>query len=110
MADRSLRFEVHRDERGTLLPIELRDAPFAVRRVFTVAGADGGSARGGHAAPCREVVVLVTGVADVEVDGVMTVLDEPGAAVLIEAGEFVRYRLDADGSVILVLADEEYHP
>ncbi|MGI8645882.1 MAG: WxcM-like domain-containing protein [Nocardioides sp.] len=110
MPDRELSFAVHRDDRGTLLPIELADTPFVVRRVFTVVGPAGGAERGGHAAVCQEAVVVVAGSVEVEVAGERVVLDEPGAGVLIGAGEYVAYRLRDAPSVILVLADEDYRP
>lgn len=110
MADPDLRYAAHDDGRGVLVALELGEAPFPVRRVFTVTGVDGGADRGGHASSCREAVVLAGGRAEIEVDGVVTMLDEPGRGVLVEAGQFVRYRLPDDRSVVVVLADEAYRP
>ena len=49
------------DDRGELVVMEGRDVGFDVARVFTVTGADGGGARGGHRATCIELLVLVAG-------------------------------------------------
>lgn len=102
------------DERGTLVPIELDHVGFDVRRVFAVAAPLGGSTRGEHASTCRELIVLVSGEAEV-ITGVgateRTVpLTRPGATAEVEPGDYIRYRLRDAGSVIVVLADDSYRP
>jgi hypothetical protein len=103
-----LTFEAYADDRGLLLPIELDGLPFAPRRVFVVAGPPAGSTRGGHEVSCRELVVLVSGRAEVRIDGRTAVLDEAGATVLIEPGETMSYDLAPGGSTIVVLADRPF--
>jgi len=104
------RFEVHVDERGQLLPVDLRDLPFAPARCFVVTGPPEGATRGGHLVPCRELVVLVSGSADVRQDGVTVRLAQPGDTLLLEPGVYMDYDLAPGGSTILVLADRPYDP
>ena len=102
------------DERGTLVPVELDDVGFEVRRVFAVVGTGSTTERGDHALTCREVVVLVAGRATVEVgDGPAGPfsrhdLAEPGQSVVAGPLGWLRYTLHGDRSVILVLADAPY--
>lgn len=90
------------------------DVGFDVARVFTVTGADGGGNRGGHRAPCVELLVLVAGCVVVTLGGhdhapgSVHELDRPGAAVTILAGTHVDYVLDGPHSVIVVLCDAPY--
>ena len=74
----------------------------------------GGATRGEHRVTCRELVVLLTGTAEVQVtgpDGATTghPLDTAGSTLLLEVGEWVVYRL-SDAASVLVLADVEYTP
>lgn len=101
-------FEVYDDERGRLLPIELDALPFVARRVFVVAGPPSGGGRGGHVVPCRELVVLVSGRAELRIDDRSVVLDKPGASALLEPGETMAYDLAPGGSTIVVLADRPW--
>ncbi len=39
----------HKDERGSLLPIEFGQLPFSPQRLFVVSGMSAGTVRGGHA-------------------------------------------------------------
>lgn len=106
-------FPVHRDHRGELLVVEGTDVGFDVARVFTVTGADGGGARGGHRATCTELLVLVAGrvVVTLGHDGAPDAvhdLHQPGASVTIVEGTHVDYELDGAHSVIVVLCDAPY--
>ena len=106
-------FPVHRDDRGELVVMEGRDVGFDVARVFTVTGADGGGARGGHRATCIELLVLVVGrvVVTLGRDGgpdAVHDLRQPGASVTIAEGTHVDYQLDGAHSVVVVLCDAPY--
>jgi hypothetical protein len=107
-------FPAFTDDRGTLVPVELDQVGFEVRRVFTVAGPPCGSARGGHVATCRELIVLASGEVEVSVGVGATVrtmlLTSPGSTTEVFQGEYIRYRLRDAHSVIVVLADEAYRP
>jgi hypothetical protein len=101
------------DERGTLLPVEFDDVPFAVRRVFVVHGSDSGAPRGDHEVPCEELVVLLSGTACFRVaapgeDVRERVLRHRGDALALRPGEHVVYHLDSETAAILVLAAEPY--
>ena len=106
-------FPVHRDPRGELVVVEGEDVGFAVRRVFTVSGLDGGGTRGGHLAGCTELLVLVTGSAAIRVRRAgeterSWLLDAPGQSVTIREKDHVEYDLGGAGSVLLVLCDAPY--
>lgn len=106
-------FQVHEDVRGRLLPVELDEAPFPVRRVFTVQAPPGGSTRGDHTTTCLEMIVLLSGSLRLEVGPspdltAMFELDRPGSAVAVGEGDYVRYTLESFDSAILVLASEPY--
>ena len=96
------------DPRGSLLPIEFDELPFAPVRIFLVTGPEEGARRGGHLVPCRELLVLITGSATVTNAGRTTRLDRPGQWVLLEHGKMVDYVLDPGSSTVAVLADEPY--
>jgi hypothetical protein len=101
----------HRDARGVLIAVEIPELSFAVQRVFTVVGPEGGADRGDHVVPCDQLMVLVSGAASVRVgpsvdDATVYELDTPGATVRLRAGEHVRYRLADEGSSVMVLASE----
>ena len=104
------------DERGVLVPVDLHDVGFDVRRVFVVAGPPTTAERGDHALTCRELVVLVSGRAEVRVGGsadgpfVTHDLTEPGQSVAAGPDGWLRYTLHGDRSVVLVLADAPYEP
>lgn len=104
-------FPVHTDGRGSLLVVEGADVGFPVRRVFTVTGTAQRHPRGGHAADCRELLVLVAG----RVDGTVRdthgerafELATAGDSLLVSPDDYIDYRLDAD-SVLLVLCDRPF--
>jgi hypothetical protein len=116
MSDLSTSFASFPDERGTLVAVELGDVDFDVRRIFTVVGPAGGSSRGGHALHCRELIILVSGEATVEIgpghDGPFDqrVLAHPGDSLDVAAGTWLRYTMRDEGSVIVVLAAAAYEP
>jgi hypothetical protein len=107
------RFVEVADERGSLLPVELDEVPFPVRRVFVVHGSANGVPRGDHEVPCEELVVLLSGTACFRVnaptgDASERVLRARGDVLALRPGEHVVYRLDSEAAAILVLASEPY--
>lgn len=105
------RLPVHRDPRGTLIPLELSDLPFAPSRVFIVSESSG-AIRGDHLVPCRQTIVLarggVTVTTGLDLESRTEVLSDPGDAVDLDPGEYVRYRLADETSTIIVFADRPY--
>lgn len=106
----------HDDERGTLLSVELLQAPFAVRRVFAVTASKGPATRGGHLTACAELIVLVRGSVRVRLrtgqgHSITTseyLLVEPGQSQLIAANVYIDYDLETADSVMLCLAEAPY--
>ena len=107
-------FPVFVDDRGTLVPIELDEVGFAVRRVFVVTGATGGADRGDHVIPCEQRAVLLAGRAEFRVttgpEEAVSTLERVGEWVALPAGSYVHYRLADERSQVLVLAAEAYRP
>lgn len=113
MKSKILNFPIFSDRRGTLLPIEFQDLPFPVERVFFISDSPEGLERGGHFAGCRELCILVSGQASFtlgypEAEGIKVKLQNPGDAVLIDSGDYVRYSLQDQDSKILVIAEKPY--
>jgi hypothetical protein len=111
---RTGRLRVFEDPRGALLPVELGEVGFPVQRLFVVTGAEGGLDRGGHVIPCHELMVLISGRAELDIGEApdrMTervVLEDAGQAVRLWPGEYIVYRLAGPTSSVLVLADRPY--
>ena len=107
-------FPMHRDARGTLIAAEFERLPFLPRRLFTVTGLEGGSDRGDHVIPCEQIMLLITGRADVLLgDGPDAfdepiVLDVPGASVHLPTGRYIKYRLADEHSTVIVFAEQSY--
>lgn len=106
-------YQVFADERGTLLPVELDEVPFAVRRLFVVHGSASGHPRGDHVVPCEQLAVLLSGRAHFRVtssDGQCRAadLDRRGDRFALHPGEHVVYCLDDEASAVLVLASAPY--
>jgi hypothetical protein len=100
------------DDRGRLIPVDFRTLPFAPQRCFFVAAPGRATARGGHRADCRQVLVLLRGAVTVRLstdDGTTEHrLEKPGAGTLIEPTQFVNYVLETPDAEVLVLADQPY--
>jgi uncharacterized RmlC-like cupin family protein len=96
------------DPRGLLLPVEFEDLPFEPARLFVVVGPAEGATRGGHEVSCHEVVVLVSGTAEVRYDASTTTLARPGDWLELPPGGVVEYDLAPGGSTVVVLADRPY--
>jgi hypothetical protein len=103
---------VFTDERGRLVAIEFGDLPFQPRRCFVVTAPGRQADRGGHAAECREVIVLLRGSVRVRLvhEGDVTEcrLSEPGSTVLVDRHDLVDYQLESADTEILVLADQPF--
>lgn len=107
---RVLKVPAHRDERGLLVAIDADALDFIPRRVFVVTDVPDGAVRGEHVVPCRQTMVLTVGSAEVELRDAggrteVFALREPGEGVVLEPGEYVRYRLTPGGTVVVFAAE-----
>lgn len=112
-------FPTYTDDRGRMLVAEDADVGFPVRRVFAITGAPAGAVRGEHIVPCRQVMVLISGDASVwtaetesELESAATEyrLEQPGDAVRLVTGVWVRYALSGPETTVMVLADAPFRP
>lgn len=113
---RLIRIPCVRDERGALAFAEVqRVIPFDVERVFWIYDVPKDVCRGGHAHwTCHELVVPVNGAFTVVLDdGQMRSeirMERPDEGVLIPAGVWCELRDFAPGTVLLVMASQDYQP
>ena len=87
--------------------------PFPIARVFTISGVPAGGARGDHAhRACSQLVVCLTGQADVRVDdgdAVRTVvLDTAAVGLLIPPGLWNVITFARAATVVAVFCDQPY--
>ena len=105
----------HCDARGSLLPIELTQLPFAPQRLFTVTDVPTGTQRGGHGhRQGQQLLICLSGQIGVLLRcgsaQANVVLDARGPALLIGAGIWGQQTYLQQDSALLVLASEPYDP
>ena len=110
---RHVHFEPRTDRRGTLLPIEMDDVPFPVRRLFVIAPNDAGEVRGGHGhRDGRQLLVCLEGEIEISLrengHSHTIVLRADGNSLLIEAGVWSRQTYANAESRLLVLSDQRF--
>ncbi|WP_353809048.1 sugar 3,4-ketoisomerase [Agromyces sp. SYSU T00194] len=103
-----------RDDRGTLVPIDLAALAFDVTRVFVVT-APAGAVRGGHAhRRVRQILFRAAGEIELEVryghERARLVLDAERPAVLLERGVWARQASPGGATTLIVLADGPFDP
>lgn len=105
----------HGDARGTLTVLErVSEIPFDVRRTFVIANVPPGATRGRHANMCTsELIVCAAGGLTVRVEDGLTTrsipLSSQSGAVLVPPTLWVELRDFVAGTVVVVLADTDYH-
>ena len=113
---RPITFRAMPAEDRLLVAVEAeRDAPFAIRRVFTVR-ADRADLTGGRHAhrQCHQLLVCVHGACDVAclldgpADSRVWTLDRPDCGLLVPPGIWAEQRYRVAGTVIMVLCDRPY--
>jgi hypothetical protein len=101
----------HLDDRGQLVAVESHTIGYVPKRSFVVTASPVGAIRGDHTVPCRQTIVLVTGTVTVWLGRAEIheeVLTEPGDALDLDPGDYIRYRLGGPESTVLILAAENY--
>lgn len=103
----------HRDERGTLLPIELESLPFKPCRVFAIGDVPAGTTRGRHAHECgRQLLICLAGNVQVELrwqdQSAIVNLEALGEGLLVEAGVWAAQTYLVPGTVLLGLASDPH--
>ncbi len=112
---RLLTFTCHSDRRGVLLPIDLDQLPFPVRRIFTVADVPSGTVRGGHGHRRGwQLLLCVQGQIRVRMrclaEQVELVLEGSGPGLLIGANIWVEQTYLDEHAVLLVACSEAFDP
>ena len=112
---RLMHLQRHVDPRGTLLPLEFDNLPFAPRRLFTVAGMAAGTRRGGHAhKKGQQLLACLQGRVDLclrlDDEEVNVSLRADGPGMLIGARVWCQQTYLTAETVLLVLSSEPYDP
>ncbi len=108
-----MRFAPQIDRRGMLLPIELDDVPFAVRRIFVISPEDASEVRGGHGhREGRQLLICLDGEIEVKMQEAghahAIVLRPDGVSLLLEAGLWSQQTYADAGSRLLVLSNQRF--
>lgn len=103
------------DARGSLLPFEFAELPFAPRRVFAVTGAPPGAVRGGHAHRKGEQFLVslhgrIEALMRVGDDDASVLLTPGGPGLLFGPGVWCRQTYLDEGAVLLAFASQPYDP
>ena len=111
---RLLEYEIHGDERGSLVALEqMKSIPFEVKRVYFMYDTEKGYVRGCHAHKnLEQVLVCVHGSCMIKLDdGTETRiirLDNPNEGLYIGSMIWREMSEFSDGSVLLAIASELY--
>jgi len=110
---RMLDFEIHGDERGSLVAVENKDIGFEMRRIYYIFDTSRDIVRGKHAhKDLKQVFVCVHGSCDILLDNGREKqairLDTPNEGIFV-CGLMWREMMNfSDGCVLLVVVDKEY--
>tara|TARA_E500000318_G_C3531266_1_gene200620 strand:- start:24 stop:401 length:378 start_codon:yes stop_codon:yes gene_type:complete len=105
---------IFEDERGSLLPINLKEIPFDVKRVFTVYNVPKDTVRGDHAHyKTKQYLICVKGMIKVilesgEKETTETILKK-GDSIFIDKLVWDSQQFLTDDDVMLVFANTEYN-
>lgn len=102
------------DQKGTLVPFEFSDIPFAVKRIYLVTGKDG-IPRGQHAHIIEdELFVAISGSILIKVnDGTgdqEILLDSPNVGLLVRKDCWHELHNFAENTIVMAFSSTEYLP
>jgi len=108
-----IKFSLHEEGRGTLLPLYFDTMPFQPCRTFAVSDVPAGTTRGGHShRDGWQLLICLNGRIDVLMRygsaKVSISLAQPSLGVTIGAGVWSQQTYMTAGSVLLVFASEPY--
>lgn len=114
MEIKTVEFEEHGDDRGTLIALEqLKNVPFEIRRVYYMFNAMKGVRRGFHAhKKLKQILICVKGsckiLLDDGIEKAEVLLDKPNKGLLIESHLWREMFDFSEDAVLMVLASELY--
>lgn len=99
--------KIHKDSRGSLIPIELDSLPFTSKRIFTVMNVPTGEWRGEHAHyETEQIIACLHGNITVcfeNKNGSTEFCIQPGECVYHGTLEWGRFKFNVDNSIMMVL-------
>lgn len=102
------------DNLGSLMPIELEDIPFEVKRIFTVTNCPAGQYRGGHAhKQTKQYLLCLQGairVMLIDKTGSKDFRLQRGCGVLVDTMIWDKIQFLTDNDVLLVMCNTAYDP
>lgn len=106
------RYNVFNDDRGSLIPIELKNVPFEVKRVFVVNNVPLNEIRGNHSHyNTKQYLICINGSVDVILnDGINETIYKliKGQSILIPELIWDSQKFTSENSEILVFCSTEY--
>jgi len=105
---------IFEDERGSLLPINLKEIPFDVKRVFTIYNVPKNTVRGEHAHhQTKQYLVCVKGIIKVMLESgeneITETILKKGDSIFIDKLVWDSQQFLTDDDVMLVFANTEYN-
>jgi len=105
----------HDDARGSLLPVEFDQLPFAPQHLFTVSGMPAGTVRGGHAhRDGEQLLICLQGEVGITLkrhgEAAELTLQPDGPGLLVRPKVWCRQTYRHEGSVLLVVSSRPYDP
>lgn len=114
MEIKKIKFEIHGDDRGKLVSLEVgNNIPFDVKRVYYIYDTSSGISRGFHAhRELKQLVIAIKGSCILKLDNgherTQVLLNNPSEACLLDSRIWREMHDFSEDCVLLVLANNEY--
>jgi hypothetical protein len=106
---RLIEFRTIHDPSGNLTPIENRDLPFEIARVFTLHDVPSGALRGGHSHyVLQEIIIATSGSFDVVTPTERFTLNRPNVGLYLPPHTWRHLEGFSSNAIALVLASTPY--
>ena len=110
---RLIQFKVFKDVESFLTPIEDKELPFKVKRVFYIYNIEAGDIRGGHThKKCKQLLICLQGKIKVVCDDGKVkknyILCHPTIGLYVPPMVWATQHFQVDDSILLVLTDQYY--
>lgn len=112
-SDKLLKFEIHGDDRGSLIALDALNLPIIPRRVFYLFGTQPGVHRGKHAhKSCNQVLICISGSCRICMDDghqkEIFTMNRQDEGLFVPSNVWCEMSDFSEGAVLMVIADEPY--